>query len=364
MLALAGCSGAIDTIQEELFESSATGVLGVVATEYGLVAVGNDDTGNVVVWVSEDGLSWDRVDHTDALAGVDVGDVTVFESEVLVVGTDSETAAGLVLSSGDGFDWSRNQTVARNLGPEAGIEMTRLLEDIATTGGWEPQGIAEVDGNLAMVGGTYGNATVFWYSPDATAWSLAEPLPVFDTDNEAIDVVAWSRGFLALGVDSDGEPEVWTSDTGQTWTLRSTEIEGHPTLAAATSDIAIVVTQTDTGTQVWRSLDAEPWTRQDAEALSSSRVDVVSSTSAGFVAVGVDSDGSRVVWSSSDGSKWASVAIHGNVSDSAVNDVVPLGSSFVVVGYDREMNKAAFWIVDEQHGWIRVQLDPAIASLE
>ena len=356
-------SMAIGVIQEEVFEASVHGVRVVVVSEYGLVAVGNDGAGNVGVWLSENGESWVRSERSDALAGVEVADVVVSERRVLVVGHDSDTGVGVVLSSVDGVDWSRDTTVADNLNPPAGIEMTRLLEDLATTAAWVPQGIAEAGGDLVMVGDTYGNAAAFWHSPDAVAWSVADPLPVFDTGNEVIDVVAWSSGFMALGVDSGGEPEVWTTDSGGTWILRRTEIDGYPTLVAATSDIAILVERTDSGTLVWRSLDAETWTRHGAEALSGSQVEVVSSTSSGFVAVGLNSVGNRVMWSSSDGSTWATVATQQKVSDTVVHDIVPFGLSFVAVGYDRELNTAAFWTVDQQGGWIRVAVDPAIASL-
>lgn len=356
-------SMAIGTIQEEVFDSPLQGALAVVATDNGLIAVGNDASGNAVVWLSESGESWVRSEHSDALAGVDVADVAVFESRVLVVGQDSETGMGTTLSSTDGVDWRRDTTVAHNLNPPVGIEMTRLLEDLATTAAWKPQGVADVAGDLVIVGDTYGNATVFWYSPDAVAWSVAEPLPVFDTGNEAVDVVAWSSGFLALGVDSDGEAEVWTSETGETWTLHGTEIDGHPTLAAATSDTVMLVESTNAATRLWISLDAETWTRHDAEALSSSRVEAISSTTAGFAAVGIDSAGNRIMWFSPNGSTWATIASHPKTSDTFIYDIVPVGASLVAVGYDQESNTAAFWTVSDELGWVRISVDQATASL-
>jgi hypothetical protein len=365
-LAIAGFllvgSMAIGSIQEEVIDSSLRGVRGVVATESGLLALGNDGSGNVVVWLSENGDSWARAEHSDVLAGVDVGDVVVFDRQVLVAGQDSESGMGVVLSSTDGVDWRRDTTVARNLKAPEGIEMTRLLEDLATTAAWVPQGIADADNGLVMVGGTYGNAPVFWHSPDAVAWSVADPLPIFDTGNKVIDVVAWRSGFVALGIDSDGEPEVWTSHNGERWILHEPELDAHPTLVAATTDIAILIEQTNSGAQVWSSVDAETWTPHDAEALAGSRIDVVTPTSSGFAAVGVNSAGGRVMWHSSDGLTWDAVASE-EPSDTVVHDLVSLDSSVVVVGYDRETNMAAFWTVDKQRGWIRVNVDSAMASL-
>jgi hypothetical protein len=356
---------ALTTIQEELFASAVEGVRAVTEFNGGLVAVGTDDAGQVAVWLSPDGELWDRAEHSPELDAIDVSDVTVFNGDILVIGQAEDTGQGVVLTSTDGISWSRMPIFGDNLNPESGIEMTRLLEDLATTAAWQPRGIASTKSSLVMVGDTYGNGVVFWQSTDSDSWRVAEPLPVFDTGDEVIDVVSWVHGFVAVGFDGGGEPQVWTSAKGTTWTSQDTQLEGRSLLAAADDDVAVVVANSDTGATVWKTPDGVSWLRQDSRAFHGHTVGVITNSASGFAAVGSKaSTGDTSLWTSPDGELWTLTPHQSTLGDIEIHDIVPFGVSFVAVGYDRDTNTAAFWLVDEQSGWKRTVVTSAIAPLD
>jgi hypothetical protein len=356
---------ALSTIQEELFAGTVKGVRAVSEFNGGLIAVGTDDAGQVAVWQSPDGEHWNRVEDSAELDAVDVSDLIVFNGAILVIGQAEETGQGVVLVSSDGTSWSRSPTFGYNLNPESGIEMTSLLEDLATTAAWQPEGIASTNGSLVMVGDTYGNAVVFWHSTDSVVWIVADPLPVFDTGDEVIDVVAWEHGFVAVGFDGGGEPQVWTSKQGTKWTSQDTQLEGRSLLAAAGDDAVVVVANSDSGATVWKTNDGALWVRQDSRVFHAHTVDAITNSTSGFAAVGVEaSTGDASLWTSSDGENWTLTPHQPALGDIEIHDIVPFGVSFVAVGYDRDTNTAAFWLLDEQSGWKRIAENPAVSSLE
>jgi hypothetical protein len=356
---------ALSTIQEEVFASTVEGVRAVTEFNGGLVAVGTDDAGQVAVWLSPDGEQWNRAEHSAELDAVDVSDLTVFNGEILVIGQAEETGQGVVLTSSDGTSWSRSPTFGYNLKPESGIEMTGLLDDLATTAVWQPEGIASTKSSLVMVGDTYGNAVVFWQSTDSDSWRVADPLPVFDTGDEVTDVVAWVHGFVAVGFDGGGEPQVWTSEEGTTWASQDTQLEGQGLLAAADDDVVVVVANSDTGATVWTTTDGVSWLRQDSRAFHAHTVDAITNSASGFAAVGTEaSTGDTSLWTSPDGELWTLTPHLSTLGDIEIHDIVPFGVSFVAVGYDRDTNSAAFWVVDEVSGWKRTAVTSAIAPLD
>ena len=355
---------ALSTIQEEVFASTVEGVRVVTEFNGGLVAVGTDDAGQVAVWLSPDGELWNRAEHSSELDAVEVSDVTVFNGDILVIGRAEESQA-VVLTSNDGTSWSREPIFGDNLNPESGIEMTSLLDDLATTAAWQPEGIAASGESLVMVGGTYGNAVVFWHSRDSVTWDIAEPLPVFDTGDEVTDVVAWVHGFVAVGFDGGGEPQVWTSEEGTTWTSQDTQLEGQGLLTAADDDVVVVVANSDTGATVWTTTDGVSWMRQDSQAFHAHTVDAITNSASGFAAVGTEaSTGDTSLWTSSDGELWTLTPHQSTLGDIEIHNIVPFGVSFVAVGYDRDTNSAAFWVVDEVSGWKRTAVTSAIAPLD
>jgi hypothetical protein len=363
-MVVSACSTALSTVHEEVFTSTVEGVRVVTEFNGGLVAVGTDDVGQVAVWLSPDGELWNRAEHSAELDAIDLSDVTVFNGDILVIGRAEESQA-VVLTSNDGTSWSREAIFGDNLNPESGIEMTSLLDDLATTAAWQPEGIASTNGSVVMVGDTYGNAAVFWHSTDSDSWVVAEPLPVFDTGDEVIDVVAWNHGFVAVGFNGGGAPQIWTSEEGTKWASQDTQVEGRSLLAAADDDVVVVVANSDAGATVWRTTDGASWMGQDSRAFHAHTVDAITNSASGFAAVGVEeSTGETSLWTSPDGEIWTLTPHQPTLGDIEIHDIVPFGVSFVAVGYDSDTNTAAFWLIDEQSGWNRTAVNSAGASLD
>jgi hypothetical protein len=86
-----------------------------VLSDDGQVVVGGDDHGNGAIWVSEDGLDWTAVQDDDLLASagsrLDLSDVTAGGPGLVAVGStgfsDAGTARSVVWVSTDGLDWER-----------------------------------------------------------------------------------------------------------------------------------------------------------------------------------------------------------------------------------------------------------------
>jgi hypothetical protein len=364
VLVVSACSTALSTIHDEVFTSTVEGVRAVTELNGGLVAVGTDNAGQVAVWLSPDGGLWNRAEHSAELDAIDVSDVTVFNGEILAIGRADESQA-VVLTSNDGTSWSRTPIFGDNLNPESGIEMTSLLEDLATTAAWQPKGIAASGDSLVMVGGTHGNAVVFWHSKDSVTWNIAEPLPVFDTHNRIIDVVAWDHGFVAVGFDGGGAPQIWTSEEGTKWASQDTQLEGRSLLATADDDVVVVIANSDVGATVWKTTDGVSWLRQESRAFQGHTVHAITNSASGFAAVGIEAPtGESSLWTSPDGELWTLTPHQPTLGDIEIHDIVPFGVSFVAVGHDRDTNTAAFWLIDEQSGWKRTVVTSAFAPLD
>jgi hypothetical protein len=178
-------------------------------------------------------------------------------------------------------------------------------------------------------------------------------------------VVAWEHGFVAVGFDGGGAPQIWTSEEGTKWTPQDTQLEGRSLLAAADDDAVVVVANSDTGATVWKTTDGASWIRQDSRAFHAHTVDAITNSASGFAAVGVEeSTGETSLWTSPDGEIWMLTPHQPAPGNIEIHAIVPFGASFVAVGYDRDTNTAAFWVVDEVSGWKRAAVTSAIAPLD
>jgi hypothetical protein len=185
----------------------------------GLVAVGSDGMGTydhhggrlvAAVWTSEDGFTWSRVPHDDAIFGrrllhPDEGpahamtSVTAGGPGLVAVGWDGYNAG--TWTSVDGLTWSRVPHDESLLESPVG----RIMLDV-TAGG---------PGLVAV-----GPARV-WTSVDGITWSL---VPDRETLSGIGSVISAGSGLVAVGGDEDGLPvefgfdaKVWTSVDGITW---------------------------------------------------------------------------------------------------------------------------------------------------
>jgi len=197
-----------------------------------VVAVGSDGLlfeHDAAIWVSNDGLVWERLPHDADVFGGE-GDqfmhsVVQTAGSVVVVGESAGEAAAWV--SKDGTQWARPEVIDASIG--AGVEPS-VMNDVAVAGvGLVAVGSAGVDLGPAV-----------WLSPDGVTWerlldSMAGEQSGFSTDQSTLSpmtaVAAGERGLVAIGTKlreassstygarSTLGPVVWTSDEGYEWQL-------------------------------------------------------------------------------------------------------------------------------------------------
>ncbi len=202
----------------------------VVSGSFGVIAVGADGIlleHDGAIWVSEDGLLWERVSDDQALFGGE-GDqfmhsVVQMPGLVVVVGESEGHAAAWV--SSDGVQWARAEVNDESI--DAGIEPS-VMNDVAVTGvGLVAVGSAGIDLGPAV-----------WLSADGVTWdrlldSMAGQQSGFSTGESAMSpmtaIAAGEHGLVAIGAKlietvelsrargPTSGPLVWTSDDGYEW---------------------------------------------------------------------------------------------------------------------------------------------------
>jgi len=265
-------------------------IRGVTALESGFVAVGYEgdfsqhegDTSplnafggseaHAAVWHSDDGVSWMRVPHAEAVFGADeimwMNDVTFGDSKLIAVGTTHQRVEQLaaarygplggepnppmsididadaaVWTSVDGLAWSRvdagdevfgGDTVWQRMyavtpGGPGFVAVGQEGFDYLYVDEWTPipgnntEGVEHVMDNVAAV----------WTSPDGTTWTRVADESALAHSGENVtgwatmfDVTATESGLVAVGrdvwdtVSGGGFNEgaaVWLSDDGMSW---------------------------------------------------------------------------------------------------------------------------------------------------
>jgi hypothetical protein len=203
-----------------LFGDAATGVpRAVTATADGFVAVGSGCCPDeAAVWLSPDGLAWERLPASPSLSGSAMLDVTSTSDGVVAVGcrAELECFSGLTWSSPDGRTW----------GEPVDLGEVDLL----------PLAVAATEaGVLALGSGSaFGDAARLALSPDGTTWSSATTISSGGGSMEV--AIERPEGILAAGGTTDPGTDrsgtlLATSEDGALWVperpraLRGTWIE-------------------------------------------------------------------------------------------------------------------------------------------
>ena len=204
-------------------------VSGIAGGSVGVVAVGADGVlldHDAAVWVSVDGLVWDRVPHDTEVFGGE-GDqlmhaVVQWHGMAIVVGESAGEAT--VWVSTDREQWTRAVVNDDSVG--AGTEPA-VMRDVAVTG----------DRLVAVGSAGLNMRPAVWLSADGLTWnrlldSMAGPESGFDTELRPMTAVAGSdRGVLVIGTQrrpvenleywapTTAGPLVWVSVDGFEWQL-------------------------------------------------------------------------------------------------------------------------------------------------
>ena len=194
---------------------SLTGIPGAVVPEVavnGLASAGGQQVavgsagGYPAVWRKSSGGSWILA---TSLAQVSADQrlraltsVTHGSSGWLAVGTPGPA----VFTSADGTTW---QPAA---GPGSITDYLAGVAAVAAAAG--PAGYVIV-GKLVAPGGAC--VADVWWSPDLTVWTRAHDVNDVAGSSQVLAVAAGAHGFVSAG-SHDGQPAVWTTTDGRTWT--------------------------------------------------------------------------------------------------------------------------------------------------
>jgi len=169
-----------------LFGDAAHGIpRAITATADGYLAVGSGCCPDeAAVWLSPDGLSWERLPDQPSLSGAAMFDVVSTSDGIVAVGCSAtlECLSGLAWTSPDGRTWSEP------------VPLDML-----------PLGVAATDGGILALGSSdaYGGSATLAMSPDGVEWPPATTLSVGDGSMEA--AVERPDGILIAGGTSDPE---------------------------------------------------------------------------------------------------------------------------------------------------------------
>ncbi|HEX7472057.1 MAG TPA: hypothetical protein VF323_03170 [Candidatus Limnocylindrales bacterium] len=149
----------------------------------------------------------------------------------------------------------------------------------------------------------------------------------------AQSVVAWSGGYLALGLASvQGELPAWISRDGRSWVELPAGTFGPATLALAApcADGILVAVQSYSGqASVWHSTDGVTWTSRPSPPMRLARQTDLAGSATGVLAVLEGSP--HPIGFSTDGVTWQEVSLPGSTT-SSVGGVASFGTGFVAVG--------------------------------
>ncbi len=317
------------------------------------VAVGSESSGadeHAAVWISTDGVDWNRIPHDEAVFGGPQG------------GVMSDVTAG-----GPGF------VAVGTIWNWAGVENSEQSA--------EP---------------------VVWTSPDGEVWTRIEDVDVLG-DAEFVgmnSVIAGGRGLIAVGWDFnrerfEGNAAVWTSVDGISWS-RIPE-QGAEFSRARMQDIAPYVDgyvavgagrgQLSVGTRgcndeicpeaAWTSPDDIDWTRVESDAFVSDWSTMSSVATSGTDIIAVGDQGDAAIWIYDPDAKWARVPHSGLLFGGLTIEVHSIafdGDRAVAVGSranwdsinEQELfdeGDAVVWLSpDRGNSWYRSPSDPAFTK--
>jgi hypothetical protein len=266
------------------------------------------------------------------------------------------------------MEWSRVE-----LGAEAAESDIGVV--IAGERGFIAGGSASSDGK---------QIAALWTSPDGNSWTRLPNDAAGFGEGEITDLAIGDAGYVAVGWSGDGGM-AWTSMDGETW-------ERVPESASFTGDGGINMLAVTYGPGgyvavgyesqpeneamidrgvAWISSDGLEWQRIDSDLFTTAILEDVTTTDAGYVAVGLDWTPAPIhagVWVSPDGLEWSQVDVPTDNGGEVMGGIAAADGSLVAVGSywpdlaipEQEGNGCiAIWLSEDAATWTRVPNDEA-----
>jgi hypothetical protein len=291
------------------------------------VAVGSAD-GYPAIWHRTPGHPWALVSPLALVAGprlAGLTSVTHGPAGWLAVGLPGPVA----FTSADGTTWQPARgSIAHDLAGVAGV---------AAAAG--PAGYVIV-GKLVAPGG--GCVADVWWSPDLARWTRAHDVNEADGSSQVLAVAAQAHGFVSAG-SHNGQPAVWTTTSGPTWTtmvlplshgatgvLQQVAVHGRrvaalgvQTLGGVTRPLAELSAD---GGATWRQI---PFGAPGPDAA----ITALTADDDGFTAAvrsGTPGQQDVTIWTSAGGARWTQSHVSG-VSGTGTRQLTTLASSGATV---------------------------------
>lgn len=182
--------------------------LSVTASKSGVVAVGSAESyENAAVWLSADGYAWNRVPHDEAVFGGRGKQemVAVVAQGRRLVATGADGSSGdddvIVWTSDDGYTWTRIQD----------------KEAFGSPGNQSASCMSIWKKTLILLSGDESNGDfvpVIWSSPDGSIWTRIDDGSALGPGQGFTSLTAWKSGLVAVGWDNSGtnpDGAVWAS---------------------------------------------------------------------------------------------------------------------------------------------------------
>jgi hypothetical protein len=230
-----------ERVSDHVFEGAGNQAIhAVVHTSDLAVAVGEAE-GSPAVWVSQDGHSWSRgaIDGTPADAGVQPGaifDVAVGGPGLVAVGSSGQPEYPAVWLSADGRSWSRLPGAVA--GDGSGVEEADTHPGRMTLVAAGDPGLMAIAATAQFDWRSFAQPVV-WTSSDGFVWQRPEggfPEPPPGSMVALGDVIWTHDGWLVVGGYEATEPgwggpglaAVWVSGDGENW-LQATRVDAVST---------------------------------------------------------------------------------------------------------------------------------------
>ncbi|MGH2407593.1 MAG: hypothetical protein ACRDF7_05905 [Candidatus Limnocylindrales bacterium] len=277
------------------------------------------DFTSAIIWTSADGLEWSRVPDGPEFDGARISDVVGHGNVALAFGIGGvclpDACSGLppnggtiVWSSDDGKRWQRLE--------KTGLEDGAVTRVIDTGGGLIAVGYVANQGSKPD-GDPFSDPTdaAVWRSADGRLWERVPGLPVADDLRFLYGV---GRRLLAMGSRSSASV-AWTSaDAGATWIEATGAAESCCQTAAALREQVIVVSDagqsgTSNGYVSSTDLSAHTWSTTSPTEMAGYRPVIVRAMGSSFVVFGFrvhadldlgTVDDAPATFSSLDGANW------------------------------------------------------------
>ncbi len=292
----------------------------VVATPFGLVAVGSD------VWLSSDGRNWERLFLEDAQGtwGSSVMNAVIWDGRRLIAvgqrrGDNSVWGNAAIWFSADGRSWRAvpNDGAFSNVGAVTinditiGAESGRMVA-VGESANYEDSADPQVK-------------ALAWTSTDGINWSAAN-LPnnevVFGDPIVIKSVVSTPSGFAAAGT------HIWTTRNGLDWEMGTTADAGF---TGATDLVVTPQVLSALGQPAWRSTNGVDWfTIENGVAPNGLRAAATGPT--GAIAFAADQFDRYAPYTSPDGFDWTPQDGSAFEVGDRVNSVIPTAAGWVAVG--------------------------------